>query len=63
MSRTVDLVVSISTVVILIAFVAMVALKMTGVISWSWWFVTVPLWMPALVGFAVGFSREGESKS
>ena len=28
-----------------------VALKLTGHISWSWWWVTSPLWL----GFAVAF--------
>ena len=33
-----------------------VALKLTGAISWSWWWVTVPIWgLPAflLAAFAV----------
>lgn len=30
-------------------FVAFVVLKLTGVIDWSWWWVTAPLW----IGFAV----------
>ena len=24
-----------------------VALKLTGTITWSWWWVTAPLWIPA----------------
>lgn len=29
-----------------------VTLKLTGVIAWSWWWVTAPLWLPlaAFVG-------------
>ena len=34
--------------------VAFVVLKLTGVIGWSWWWVTAPFWgLPALVGFPV----------
>jgi len=28
-------------------------LKRCGVISWSWWWVTVPFWEPALIGFVI----------
>lgn len=27
-----------------------VALKLTGYIAWSWWWVLSPLWLPAVVG-------------
>jgi phosphoglycerol transferase MdoB-like AlkP superfamily enzyme len=27
-------------------FVAFLVLKLTGVIGWSWWWVTAPLWGP-----------------
>jgi hypothetical protein len=30
-----------------------IALKLAGYISWSWWLVTAPLWVPAI--FAVVF--------
>lgn len=26
-----------------------IALKLTGLITWSWWFVTAPLWGPVLL--------------
>ena len=26
-----------------------VVLKLTGLISWSWWWVLSPLWIPALI--------------
>ena len=26
-----------------------IGLKLTGVISWSWWWVLSPLWIPALL--------------
>jgi hypothetical protein len=33
-------------------FIAFLVLKLTGVIDWSWWWVTSPLWLPvaAVVG-------------
>jgi membrane protein YdbS with pleckstrin-like domain len=27
-------------------FIAFLILKLCGVISWSWWWVTAPLWIP-----------------
>ncbi len=38
-------------------FLVFLVLKLTGVIAWSWWWVTAPLWAPlllALVLLAVG---------
>ena len=29
-------------------FIVFLVLKLTGVISWSWWWVTAPLWGPAV---------------
>lgn len=29
-----------------ILFVLFLALKLTGFIDWSWWWVTAPLWIP-----------------
>ena len=29
-----------------IVFIVFLILKLTGVISWSWWWVTTPLWGP-----------------
>lgn len=39
--------------------VAFVILKLTGVIGWSWWWVSAPFWIPAVFAvlmfiFAVG---------
>ena len=31
-----------------ILFTVFLVLKLTGVISWSWWWVTAPLWLPAV---------------
>lgn len=34
-----------------VLFVVFLVLKLTGNISWSWWWVTSPLWIPiALLG-------------
>lgn len=29
--------------------VSFVVLKLTNVIDWSWWWVTAPFWIPAIV--------------
>ena len=34
-----------------VLFVVFLVLKLTGHISWSWWWVTSPLWIP--VGIAL----------
>jgi hypothetical protein len=30
----------------MILFIVFLVLKLTGVINWSWWWVTSPLWIP-----------------
>lgn len=30
-------------------FLLFLVLKLTGVIDWSWWFVTMPLWIGAVL--------------
>lgn len=30
-------------------FIAFLILKLCGVIDWSWWWVTAPLWIPAIL--------------
>lgn len=30
-------------------FIVFLILKLTDVISWSWWWVTAPLWIPVLL--------------
>jgi fatty acid desaturase len=30
-----------------------IALKLTGYITWSWWWVLAPLWIPVLLVFTV----------
>ena len=34
-------------------FLLFLALKLTDVIDWSWWWVTAPLWAPAVFLFGV----------
>ena len=39
-------------------FLLFLGLKLTGYISWSWWWVTAPVWIPlglAIVFFVLGF--------
>lgn len=41
-----------------ILFIVFLILKLCGVISWSWWWVTAPLWIPlsiALLFFGIAF--------
>ena len=33
--------------------VAFIVLKLTGVITWSWWWVLSPLWIPLVIAFIV----------
>lgn len=47
-------------------FLLFLALKLTGYINWSWWWVTAPLWMPwavaipiLIVVFIVWSAKEG----
>ena len=40
-----------------VLFIVFLILKLTEVINWSWWWVTAPLWIPAVVGlgfFVIG---------
>ncbi len=30
-------------------FLVFLVLKLTGVIAWSWWWITAPLWIPFLI--------------
>ena len=30
-----------------------IVLKLTGVISWSWWWVLAPIWMPLVIILAI----------
>lgn len=33
--------------------VAFIILKLTGVISWSWWWVLSPIWIPAAIAIVL----------
>ena len=33
--------------------IAFIVLKLCGVIGWSWWWVTAPLWAPVALALAV----------
>jgi hypothetical protein len=35
--------------------IVFVALKLTNVINWSWWFVLMPLWLPITIVLSVMF--------
>lgn len=41
-----------------LVFLIFLVLKLTEVINWSWWWVTAPLWGPALFAVAI-FSVAG----
>lgn len=34
-------------------FIVFLVLKLTGVIDWSWWWVTSPLWIPVAIVLVV----------
>ena len=34
-------------------FITFLVLKLTHVIDWSWWLITMPLWCPALIELGV----------
>jgi len=36
-----------------ILFSILLVLKLTGIISWSWWLVTSPLWVTVAAAFAL----------
>ena len=38
-----------------VLFIVFLVLKLVGVIAWSWWWVTAPLWIPVLAVIAVLF--------
>lgn len=38
---------------LLFAFLAMLVGKVFGLLNWSWWVVTSPLWLPLLVGIGI----------
>jgi hypothetical protein len=36
-----------------VLFIVFLVLKLTGNITWSWWWVTSPLWIPFLIGIGL----------
>lgn len=34
-------------------FLVFLILKLTGVIAWSWWWITAPLWISSILWFLV----------
>jgi membrane protein YdbS with pleckstrin-like domain len=44
-----------------VLFIVFLVLKLVGVISWSWWWVTAPLWIPfalaVILVFIIGTAR------
>ena len=39
-----------------ILFIIFLILKLTGNITWSWWWVTAPLWIPCVILIAIAIS-------
>lgn len=37
----------------MILFLIFMILKLCGVITWSWWWVTAPLWIPLSIAFII----------
>jgi hypothetical protein len=37
----------------MVLFLIFMTLKLTGNITWSWWYVTLPLWGPILLVIAI----------
>ncbi len=40
----------------LVVFAIFLTLKLVKVLDWSWWWITSPLWISALLGFALGIT-------
>lgn len=36
-----------------ILFIVFLVLKLTGVIAWSWWWVSAPLWVPLAIALVI----------
>jgi hypothetical protein len=37
-----------------VLFVVFLVLKLVGTITWSWWWVTSPLWIGAIITLLIG---------
>lgn len=38
-----------------VLFLIFAILKFTGIVDWSWWLITAPLWIPLLALSALGW--------
>ncbi|CCZ08605.1 uncharacterized protein BN783_00536 [Odoribacter sp. CAG:788] len=38
-----------STILTIAIMIVFITLKIAGVIAWSWWWVTAPVWIPAVL--------------
>ena len=36
-----------------VLFIVFLVLKLTGLINWSWWWITSPLWLPLSIAFGI----------
>ena len=39
-----------------IVLIAFIALKLAGAVSWSWWWVTAPAWIPGCTALLIGIA-------
>lgn len=45
--------IDISLSTLFVVFIGLTALKITGVIAWSWWAVTLPILLPVYIAVAI----------
>lgn len=36
-----------------VLFIVFLVLKLCGIITWSWWWVTSPIWIPIVIVFGI----------
>lgn len=39
----------------MLLFLVFLVLKLTNVITWSWWWITAPLWVPSAIVISILF--------
>jgi membrane protein implicated in regulation of membrane protease activity len=44
---------------LILAFFVLIGLKLGGVITWSWWAVSAPVWIPLLALLTLGLPLAG----
>ncbi len=37
-----------------VLLVIFITLKLAGIVTWSWWLVTAPIWAPILIWLTIG---------